>query len=413
MLKKILKKNRFIVSAGKKVKGFKNVCIRVLNRNIIKHVSPSSRYLGAPKNELFTWQEVENYIVQSQNSKQPPFLKKLHVQQLTFRPPILTIGKPEPGAELEPKQNVYYCEYVCLFPNGRISMRDFNIVTEDDFLIQPLSNYYGHQPNSHVLYTKIKLPVPKKLTGKTLFLKGWGDAYYHIMHDAVCAVKLVQDAGIDIDSIDNILVFEYKEDWYNKVYSKLGLPKNKFIDGQGKNVYECEQLIVASYFEHHGIWYSDFLKTIFLPKSVLKNKYGKKLFISRAKALTRRILNEDEVISFLGNHGFSVVYAEDLTIEEQASIYNNAECIIAVHGANLVNVLFCNPGTKICEIRYTKHAMYYKKLYYEIAQNCKLQYYLFYADEGRLSTSKDIFDSDIYVNINDLSTMLFSMDCQK
>ena len=138
MLKKILKKNTFIVSARKKVKGFKNDCVRLLNRYIIKHVSPSSRYLGAPKNELFTWQEVENYIVRSQNSKQPPFLKKLHAQQLTFLPPVLTIGKPEPGAELEPKRDVYYCEYVCLFPNGRISMRDFNIVTEDDFLVQPL-----------------------------------------------------------------------------------------------------------------------------------------------------------------------------------------------------------------------------------------------------------------------------------
>ena len=32
-------------------------------------------------------------------------------------------------------------------------------------------------------------------------------------------------------------------------------------------------------------------------------------------------------------------------------MFHNAECIVGLHGAGIVNVVFCKPGTKIIELR--------------------------------------------------------------
>ena len=82
----------------------------------------------------------------------------------------------------------------------------------------------------------------------------------------------------------------------------------------------------------------------------------------------RKVVNEEEVILFLQKYGFQVVYNEDLSIDEQAQLYYNAECIVSAHGANLVNIIYCKPGTHVCEIRYSKHTRYYGKVYFQMAQ---------------------------------------------
>jgi hypothetical protein len=44
------------------------------------------------------------------------------------------------------------------------------------------------------------------------------------------------------------------------------------------------------------------------------------------------------------------VIMDNLTIAEQADIFYNADLVIAPHGAALTNLVFCRPGTKVCEL---------------------------------------------------------------
>ena len=76
-----------------------------------------------------------------------------------------------------------------------------------------------------------------------------------------------------------------------------------------------------------------------------------RVFVSRSKAPTRRILNDTEVVAIMRDHGVAVVHMEDLTFEEQVALMRRTRTLIGTHGAGLTNMLFMPPGGQILEIR--------------------------------------------------------------
>jgi len=75
----------------------------------------------------------------------------------------------------------------------------------------------------------------------------------------------------------------------------------------------------------------------------------KRIYISRKKATKRKILNEDQVIAALKPYQVEVIYAEELTYQQQVQLFYNSEVVIAPHGAGLTNVLFCR-NAKVLEL---------------------------------------------------------------
>ncbi|PKV62714.1 glycosyltransferase family 61 protein [Pontibacter ramchanderi] len=66
----------------------------------------------------------------------------------------------------------------------------------------------------------------------------------------------------------------------------------------------------------------------------------RRLYISRAQAKTRRVLNETELLPVLQRYGFEMVRAEELTYQQQVQLFFEAEAVMAPHGAGLTNLLF-------------------------------------------------------------------------
>ena len=69
-----------------------------------------------------------------------------------------------------------------------------------------------------------------------------------------------------------------------------------------------------------------------------------------ARRVNRRIANADGLAPFLARQGFSTHYLEDYSIDEQIDMFSEAEWVIGPHGAELGNLLFCQPGTKVLEL---------------------------------------------------------------
>jgi hypothetical protein len=76
----------------------------------------------------------------------------------------------------------------------------------------------------------------------------------------------------------------------------------------------------------------------------------RRVFISRAGAARRRLLNEDAIWPLLAARGFERVCLENLPFEEQVGLMRQTAVLFAPHGAGLTNMLFCPPGTRVCEI---------------------------------------------------------------
>jgi capsular polysaccharide biosynthesis protein len=73
-----------------------------------------------------------------------------------------------------------------------------------------------------------------------------------------------------------------------------------------------------------------------------------KLYITRRTM--RRVSEESLVPRFMRHHGFSTHMLEDLSFDEQITLFSQAEFVVAPHGAGLANLLFCQPGTKVLEL---------------------------------------------------------------
>lgn len=103
----------------------------------------------------------------------------------------------------------------------------------------------------------------------------------------------------------------------------------------------------------------------------------RRVFISRAKASRRKLINEEEVWSLLEPHGFQRVFMEDLTFQEQVKLMQESSVLIAPHGAGLTNMLFCPQGAKIVEIA---DLSFPNPNFYALASAMKHQYWIINAD---------------------------------
>lgn len=74
---------------------------------------------------------------------------------------------------------------------------------------------------------------------------------------------------------------------------------------------------------------------------------GRRVFISRSRAHSRRLVNEEEVMALCAQYGFEVVVPETLSFREQVKLFAEAEALIGVKGAAFANAMFCAPDAKV------------------------------------------------------------------
>jgi capsular polysaccharide biosynthesis protein len=99
---------------------------------------------------------------------------------------------------------------------------------------------------------------------------------------------------------------------------------------------------------------------------------SRKIYASRSLQKTRRLQNEEQIWPLLEKRGFERVYFEEMSFQEQINVMLEAEIFMGVHGANMVNILFLQPGTKVVEMMNQDH---HNEAYYLLASSLGLPYY--------------------------------------
>jgi hypothetical protein len=83
---------------------------------------------------------------------------------------------------------------------------------------------------------------------------------------------------------------------------------------------------------------------------LIEGTCNRRIYISRAKASRRRLVNEERIWPLLRRVGFERVFMEDLSLAQQVRLMGQAEVVVGPHGAGLTNIVFCPEGTKVVEI---------------------------------------------------------------
>lgn len=100
------------------------------------------------------------------------------------------------------------------------------------------------------------------------------------------------------------------------------------------------------------------------------------LIIQRCQRKNRRITNFDEIVDGMLGLGYDVVVHSDLdlpSVEDQCKMFFEADVVLGPHGAGLVNMVCCKPGTPIIEIQ--TRPPHHNTAFQSLSGNLGLPYY--------------------------------------
>jgi capsular polysaccharide biosynthesis protein len=221
---------------------------------------------------------------------------------------------------------------------------------------------------------------PKYVDGTVFNLvSGGGSAgnYFHWMYDSLTKLAILKESGI---VPDYYLVPSMSKEFQKQTLKELGISTDRVIDFSKYHHIQAKQLIVTNSAGdvendyvyqniHYPDWAVNFLRNAFVGE---KHNFGnRKIYISRADAGYRKIINEQEISEIFRQLGFEIHHLSNLSIREQVELFASADVVVSPHGAGLANIAFCRPGSKVLEIFSNQ---YVKGLYGFIAGLASLNY---------------------------------------
>ena len=295
------------------------------------------------------------------------------------------------------------------------------VITPDNYLLGDLSRFYPwflpecpyQERNEHSIFEREEIPPVEKIEGRVAILSGLaGHVYYHWMFDILPRIELIERSQIKLSEIDCFVINSISKPYQQETLELLNIPANKILESDRHSHIQATELIVPS-FPGYMDWVPpgtmQYLRQTFLPKiNLAKNKFSKKIYISRAKAKNRQIINETEVNQLLTSQGFKTIFLEEMSVLEQVAIFANAEIIVAPHGSGLTNIVFCSPDTKIVELFSPN---YQRTDYWMISQHLELQHYYLVGENFECLSLRNLMyqnslTEDILVNVSSLELIL-------
>ena len=201
----------------------------------------------------------------------------------------------------------------------------------------------------------------KKINGKVFNLcqGASGNNYFHFMFDVVPKIYLL-NSKIDLNKIDFFYIANPKK-WQIKILKDLGIPKDKLLSSKKYNHIIADEIYTVDHpwyikgtiqnsVKEIPSWIVLKNRDIFLKKNRKNTK--KRIFLDRSNSSYNhcQISNPNFVNKFLLKNKFKSLKPEFLTFKSQINLFNNSSIIIGAHGANLANIIFCQPRTKIIEL---------------------------------------------------------------
>lgn len=119
---------------------------------------------------------------------------------------------------------------------------------------------------------------------------------------------------------------------------------------------------------------------------------AERVYISRRDADDRRVLNEAEVLDSLRDYGFEAYELEAMSFPEQVRLFEQADAVVAPHGAGLVNCIY---GSDLAVVEL--FGEYVNGCYYTLAEGMGFDY-------GFLQCEP--VGSDMAVDVERLETLL-------
>lgn len=304
-----------------------------------------------------------------------------------FAPPEpLDLRLAGPPLALEPLAgfDAAYVEHGLSAPAARVEhVRDGRMIGHQGALVNVtdgslyLETTVGRAARAHRMRSLMRprwLRPPEDQDRPLLMLATYDSGnYFHFLTDVLCRLyafsdngrKSAEDVGRIVRELD-VVVNEAEPGWQRQYLTLFGVePRLASLGasthwrirdlvfplfagtphplGQGLTLFPREVLSWVGQVLREAVGASD-------------QTSSRRLYITRATAVTRSIRNEAELVPVLERFGFERVAPELLSVEEQIKLFATAELVVAPHGAGLANLLL-SPNCTVVELVSPAHVV--------------------------------------------------------
>jgi len=294
-------------------------------------------------------------------------------EETTISPPptlaVPRVPKNLTGNEIVPPTQLYLGQLI----GGRIATRRLEVISLDDHVFDDL---FFHVPGNPNPAQSLKLPLLPRLKRRdgiyaTICTTRAGN-YYHWINDCLTRLWILDVMGVH----DYRLILPKKRiAFQQESLALLGFTAER-LARFGHEHWSVERLLVPSltngWYRHSSPAACRWLREKLTPAAGPSGSpVPKRVYISRALASKRRLLNEDEIVPFLRRFGFVSVQTETMTFQEQIHLFREAEAVVAPHGAGLANIVFMKEGALVLEMVHYRRT---KPTFYSLANARGLTY---------------------------------------
>jgi hypothetical protein len=307
----------------------------------------------------------------------PKTSRLLYAEQLVKRRPGIDAVDGKPAAfmsRVDPlfkEVLLYEYENVKITPEGNV-IKGLRI--DRDLFIYPAHarTYNG----MHVVSTLLKRKRINTDPGETYLVchDYWSNNVFHWMCDVMSRVEAVKDLT---PSLVLLLPDFFRLSYFHEMLAAYQFKRIMYY--ADSDYIFCKKLLVPAHVATSGRIPPE--NTVNLRATLLahfKQKFTgtlsfSRLYISRNKAQHRKVLNEQLIAPLLERYNYKIVYFEDHTVAQQVELCYNASVIVSIHGANLTNTIFMQPGGYVGELR--KKGDLDNNYFYELADSVGCGYF--------------------------------------
>jgi capsular polysaccharide biosynthesis protein len=372
---------------------------------LLRRLPGSSRRFGPPRGFALT---LPRYVAR-RNLEAPgsALYREIYPAHRLQRSPPRTLEPSIHPAFQEESDRFYPAAGVAVIERGRVLTATGAVIAPGDELLCDVSDTALHEdPLTHPIYLSLKLPRVTSIGGTVAVATTYRSGiYYHWLLDTLPRLHLLEKAGLAYDKI----VLSPAAGYQRQSIELLGIDRARLITAADGHI-EATRLLVPSLpgaITHPPAWACQFLRESFLPHAA-RDPTPPRVFVSRARTGTRRILNEDEIALMLGQYGFERVFLEDMPFPRQVRLFSRAEIIVSAHGSGLANILFCRPGTSVVEILGRN---YVNTTYWGLSEQLGLvYYYLLGANKENRALPRGRVHEDLKVDTAELGRLIAGLD---
>jgi capsular polysaccharide biosynthesis protein len=186
----------------------------------------------------------------------------------------------------------------------------------------------------------------------------WSDQFFHWFVEYLPRLITVEKYAEQFSLNPVYIVPANPPKWLSRSLELFGIQDNKIITWNGKRA-KIQDFLLPSLWRDtestapkQGYIHSPrgirevsnrLLKSV--SEESVKTDVGSRIYISRSRAPTRNVVNENKLRPVLNDYEFELVRPETWSLDEQIATFGNAEVIAGPHGGGLTNAMYASNPT--------------------------------------------------------------------